>query len=115
MSPKLGRRDGRLDWSRPAEQLERTIRAYDPWPGTTTPWTPAGGKPASLKIFPPVLVSGGTAAPAGTVTAADDEGIEVATGSGALRFSELQPEGRRRMTAAEFLRGATLAPGDLFL
>ena len=70
LSPKLGREDGRLDWSRDAALLERTIRAYDPWPGTTTRWSAPGAKPTSLKIFPPAVTGEPANAPAGTVTAA---------------------------------------------
>ena len=51
-SPKLTREDGRIDWSRPAEAVARTVRAYDPWPGTFTRWTSPGEKEIKLKIFP---------------------------------------------------------------
>ncbi len=113
---KLTREDGRLDWSRSAAALERTIRAYDPWPGATTTWTPPGAAPVTLKIFPPtaILPSPEIVSPHGLIVSIKDGTITVATGAGALRITELQPEGRRRMPAAEFLRGAALCPGDRF-
>ena len=96
--------DGRLDWSRPAAELERRIRAFTPWPGG---WTPLDG--GLVKVWRAEVVEG--AAPPGTVLAARGT-LEVACGQGALRLLELQPEGKRRMTAAEFLSGHRLRQGD---
>lgn len=118
---KLVREDGRLDWNDDAARLERTIRAFDPWPGTFTHLERPGvatGAPMRVKIFPPTkAVPPGSGedpdrgvAP-GTVLHADTEGIRVATGSGSLVIRELQPDGRRRMSAAEFLAGHPLGPG----
>lgn len=100
---KLRREDGRLDWSRPAVELERLVRAYDPWPGTFTRL--ANG--AALKVHRASVtpVSGATAAP-GDVLAADAKaGLIVQCGDGWLRLEEVQAEGGRRLPAAEFLRG----------
>jgi methionyl-tRNA formyltransferase len=96
--------DGRLEWTRPAAELERRIRAFTPWPGG---WTMLDGK--VLKIWRAEVAEG--TAPAGTVLAARGT-LEVACGQGALRLLELQPEGKRRMTAAEFLGGHRLRQGD---
>lgn len=100
---KLRREDGWLDWSRPAVELERLVRAYDPWPGTFTRL--ANG--AALKVHRASVtpVSGATAAP-GAVLAADAKaGLIVQCGDGWLRLEEVQAEGGRRLPAAEFLRG----------
>jgi methionyl-tRNA formyltransferase len=96
--------DGRLDWSRPAVELERRIRAFLPWPGG---WTLLGGH--LLKIWRAQVVDG--AGPPGTVLAAHGV-LDVACGTLALRLLEVQPEGKRRMSAAEFLSGHRLSPGE---
>jgi methionyl-tRNA formyltransferase len=96
--------DGRLGWSRPAAELERRIRAFTPWPGG---WTILDGR--VLKVWRAEVVEG--TAPAGTLLSARGT-LEVACGQGALRLLELQPEGKRRMTAAEFLGGHRLRQGD---
>lgn len=96
--------DGRLDWSRPASELERRVRAFVPWPGA---WTQLG--PQLLKVWRAEVVPG--TGPAGTVLASQGA-LDVATGERALRLLEVQPEGRRRMTAAEFLSGHRLRQGE---
>ncbi|HET9158584.1 MAG TPA: methionyl-tRNA formyltransferase [Myxococcaceae bacterium] len=96
--------DGRLDWARPAVELERRVRAFVPWPGA---WTQLG--PTLLKIWRAEVVPGAGAP--GTVLAAHGA-LDVATGERALRLLELQPEGKRRMTAAEFLSGHRLKEGE---
>jgi methionyl-tRNA formyltransferase len=96
--------DGRLDWTRPAVELERRVRAFVPWPGG---WTPLGHQ--VLKVWRAEVVPG--SGPPGTVLAAHGR-IEMATGEGALRLLEVQPEGKRRMSAAEFLSGHRLREGE---
>jgi methionyl-tRNA formyltransferase len=96
--------DGRLDWTRPALELERRVRAFVPWPGG---WTPLGAH--VLKVWRAEVAPG--SGPPGTVLVAQGR-LEVATGEGALRLVEVQPEGKRRMSAAEFLSGHRLGTGD---
>ena len=96
--------DGRLDWTRPAIELERRVRAFLPWPGA---WTQLG--PQLLKIWRAEVVPG--SGPPGTVLATHGA-LDVATGERALRLLEVQPEGRRRMNAAEFLSGHRLREGE---
>ena len=96
--------DGRLDWTRPAVELERRVRAFVPWPGA---WTQLGSQ--LLKVWRAEVVPG-SGAP-GTVLAAHGT-LDVAAGEGALRLLEVQPEGKRRMTAAEFLSGHRLREGE---
>lgn len=100
--PKLERDDGRLDWSQDAAALERRIRAYDPWPGTFTLAT-EDGRAKRLKIFPPVTVIHQNLSP-GEIHTADGH-LTVGCGSGALRLGSVQPDGSRRMSAADYLRG----------
>ncbi|HXA09539.1 MAG TPA: methionyl-tRNA formyltransferase [Chthoniobacterales bacterium] len=103
-APKLTREHGKIDWSEPAEMIERKIRAFDPWPGTFTLLVDAAGKPRHLKIFRAAVVPQGGSEP-GSITTPNDAEILVATSRDALRLDEVQLEGKRRMSAAEFLRG----------
>jgi methionyl-tRNA formyltransferase len=99
---KLERDHGRLDFTRPATDLERQIRAYDPWPGTFTVLTEAG-KERRLKVFPPVEVLDRDLPPGEWEMSSGQ--LVVGCGQGALRLTQVQPEGARRMSAEEFLRG----------
>ncbi|OYV06961.1 MAG: methionyl-tRNA formyltransferase, partial [Verrucomicrobiales bacterium VVV1] len=99
---KLERDDGLLDFSRPSIELERIIRAYDPWPGTFMNVL-ENGKPRRLKVFPPTQVIDRELAP-GVIEAADGEMI-VGCAVGALKLLVVQPEGAKRMAVAEYLRG----------
>ena len=103
---KITKAEARLDWSRPAMELARAIRAYNPVPGAYTTWH---GQP--LKLWRAEPVAAGAAAP-GTVLQADAEGIVVATGDGALRLLELQRAGGKRLAAPSFLAGTTFQPGE---
>jgi methionyl-tRNA formyltransferase len=101
---RLTRDAGKIDWSEPAQEIERKIRAYDPWPGAFTHLRDAGAKRRQLKIFRATIVAALSSAP-GTVATPNDSELLVATGRGALRLEEVQLEGKRRMAAADFLRG----------
>jgi len=96
-APKLKREQGQIDWSESAEAIERKIRAYNPWPGA---FMKVGDQ--NLKIFSASIVdlNGGP----GEILRREKELI-IAAGKGALSLAEVQLEGKRRMSAAEFLRG----------
>jgi methionyl-tRNA formyltransferase len=96
-APKLKRDDGKIDWSEPAEMIERKIRAFNPWPGT---FTQLGGQ--NLKIFSASLAD--LSGKPGEILQSD-KALIIAAGSSALFVNEVQLEGKRRMSAAEFLRG----------
>jgi methionyl-tRNA formyltransferase len=96
-APKLRREHGQIDWSESAEAIERKIRAYNPWPGVFM-----RVDRQNLKIFSASVVD--LNGQSGEILRSDKELI-VATGKGALSLAEVQLEGKRRMTAAEFLRG----------
>ena len=96
-APKLRREHGQIDWSESAEAIERKIRAYNPWPGA---FMRVDGH--NLKIFSASVVD--LNGESGEILRSDKELI-VATGKAALSLAEVQLEGKRRMTAAEFLRG----------
>ena len=94
---KLKREDGKIDWTNPAEAIERKIRAFDPWPGAFMKYD---GQ--NLKIFSAtILALRGTP---GEILQSE-KGLVIAAGEGALSLGQVQLEGKRRMTAAEFLRG----------
>ncbi len=100
--PKLERDDGRIDWTMPAAAIERRIRAYDPWPGTfTTAFE--GGNPRRLKIHPPTRVVDAELPP-GQVSC-DGGKLIIGCGEGALELFNVQSEGGKRMSAADYLRG----------
>jgi methionyl-tRNA formyltransferase len=96
-APKLKREHGLIDWSESAEAIERKIRAYNPWPGAFMKVDSQ-----NLKIFSASVVD--LTGQAGEILRSDKELI-VAAGKGALSLAEVQLEGKRRMTGAEFLRG----------
>jgi len=94
---KLKREHGQIDWSQSAEVIERKIRAYNPWPSAFMKIDRQ-----NLKIFSASVVD--LNGQPGDFLRSDKDLI-VATGKGALFLAEVQLEGKRRMTAAEFLRG----------
>src|SRR5262249_19914897 len=96
-APKLKREDGRIDWSEPAEVIERKIRAFNPWPGA---FMTIDGR--NLKIFSASIVD--LSGKRGEILRGETELI-IAAGKGALFLGDVQLEGKRRMRAAEFLRG----------
>lgn len=98
---KIGKAEAQLDWSLPAEVLHRKIRAFNPFPGTSTL---AGGE--ALKIWQAQLADGAGAP--GDVLAADADGVRIACGSGALLATQLQAAGGKRLAAREFLAGHSL-------
>jgi len=96
-APKLKREHGLIDWSESAEAIERKIRAYNPWPGAFMKVDRQ-----NLKVFSASVVD--LNGQPGEVLRSDKDLI-VATGKDALSLAEVQLEGKRRMSAAEFLRG----------
>jgi methionyl-tRNA formyltransferase len=105
---KLERAHGRIDWSRPARELEGRVRAVNPWPGAFAR-LPSG---AEFFLWRAAARSEATSAPPGTILEAGKR-LCVATGEGVLELLELQNPGKRAMSAAEYLRGARLAVGKL--
>jgi methionyl-tRNA formyltransferase len=95
-APKLEREDGRINWSEPAGLIERKIRAFNPWPGAFTILRDAAGTERKLKVHRAKVVPAENSDPDQLVIAAKDS---------ALRLEEVQLEGKKRMSAAEFLRG----------
>lgn len=102
---KLSREDGKIEWSMSAEQIERRIRAYHPWPGTYT-LAESEGRTTRVKIFPPTDVVPSSLAP-GEINATETS-LTIGCGNDtALLLHSLQPEGSTRMSAQVYLRGHT--------
>jgi methionyl-tRNA formyltransferase len=102
---KIGKDEARIRWDRPAAEIHRQVRAFNPLPGAATR---LGGE--NLKIWRAVP-DAGQGAP-GEVLEASQAGILVACGEGALRITQLQKAGGRRLDAAAFLAGQPLRTGD---
>ena len=110
LAPKLTKAQGRIDWRQPAETIERIIRALSPWPGAATTWHGETLKVLSARADEPV----GEGQAPGAVTGMGASGLLVATGQGTLVITEVQPSGRRRMSAQEFLAGHRVTVGERF-
>jgi methionyl-tRNA formyltransferase len=102
---KLTKEEGLVDWTKSALEIARAVRAYNPFPGAQTQW-----QGESLKLWMAQAID--TKGEPGEVLAADKTGIVVACGQGALRISELQRAGGKRLTAAQFLAGCALGAGE---
>jgi len=99
-APKLTRDNGKIDWSEPAEIIERKIRAFNPWPGAFTEIAATGVR--KLKIFSAAIID--LSGKPGEILRSDKE-LVIAADKGALSLGEVQLEGKRRMSGAEFVRG----------
>ena len=105
-APKIEKSETRLNWQRPAVELERAVRVFRPAPGALAY---LAGEP--IKVWRSRVVAG-EGVPGSMLPSSG--ALHVACGSGALSLEELQPAGGRRMASAEFLRGRRLAPGASF-
>jgi methionyl-tRNA formyltransferase len=106
-APMLEKEDGLIDWSRPAAEIERRVRGFDPWPGS---FTHVGGK--LLKVHRARVTSADAGGSPGEVMRADAAGFWVATSAGALALEEVQLENKKRLAGTEFIKGARIKIGD---
>ena len=104
---KIGKGEAEIDWRRPAAEVSRAVRAYNPFPGAV-----AHLDGAALKLWSAEETEG--RGEPGSVLAAGKDGIVVACGEGALRLTELQKPGGKRLPVADFLHGFQVAPGARF-
>jgi methionyl-tRNA formyltransferase len=104
---KITKEDGKIHWNLPAHDIVNLVRAMNPWPSAYTVW-----RGSLLKVWRALLGEG--SGPPGEVLVANEDGITVACGTGTVVLVEVQPEGGRRMTAGEFIRGHRVRPGDRF-
>jgi len=108
-APKLKKSDGKINWTQTAIEIHNRVRGFNPWPGSYC-IEPREGK--LLKVLRTRCEDG--FGPPGQVLDCSEDGLLVATGGGALRLLELQPEGGRPMTCGVYLRGHAIRAGDMF-
>jgi len=108
-APPLKKEDGRIDWKKPAEEIDLRVRAFNPWPGAFTGW-----ENGLLKIYRVEVRKGASSAEPGSVTWVGSDFIEVKTGDGSILIREVQPEGKRRMKVRDFLSGHRISIGTVF-
>jgi methionyl-tRNA formyltransferase len=96
---KIRKEEALIDWSRSALEIDRQVRAFNPWPIAETRWN---GQ--QLRVWESLPLATKTSAAPGTVLATSATGIEVATGDGTLQLTRVQAAGRKAMAAADFLR-----------
>jgi methionyl-tRNA formyltransferase len=104
---KIDKKEAWIDWTQPADVLARRVRAFDPYPVASTL---VRGTP--VKLWRASAVPWSSTADPGTVVAADPGGVTIACGAGALRVTELQRAGFKRLAAREFLAGLPVRPGE---
>ena len=106
---KLSKDEARMDWSLSAEQLERCIRAFNPWPMS---WFMVDEQP--VKVWKASVLPSSTQAEPGTIIEASKSGIQVATAEGILNLESLQPAGKKAMSAQDLLnsRREWFVPGN---
>jgi methionyl-tRNA formyltransferase len=105
---RVGKGEAEIEWRKPAAEIERQVRAFDPVPGAQT-----RHEGVALKVWRARIERGVSAEP-GTVCAAEPGGIVVACGSDGLRITELQRAGGKRLAVRAFLTGSRLARGARF-
>jgi len=96
-APKISKQEGLLDWQQTASELERKIRAFNPWPVAFTQL-----HQQTIRIWRAEVVGSRSDYPPGTIVAVNQQGLDVATGKGILRLLDLQPAAGKRMPAADF-------------
>jgi methionyl-tRNA formyltransferase len=105
---KIERESARLDWTRPAVQVARAVRAFDPRPGAFTTL-----RDADVKLFGARLAADVSGDP-GLVLAVDEMGLLVACGEGGVRIAYAQPAGRRRLATLDWAQGRGVTVGERF-
>ena len=108
-APKITRDLTKIRWEEPSGLIARQVRAFDPRPGA---WTTLRG--TEVKLFGPLAADEWEAAEVPGEVVETDPAFVVATGDGALQFLDVQPAGRQRMAAKEWLRGRACKKGDRF-
>lgn len=107
---KLDRHEGRLDWTRPADELERRVRAFTPWPGSWFVFGEDGKDDERIRVLAAEAVDRVVTASPGEVL---DDALTVACRTGALRLARLQRAGRGAMDTTDFLRGFAIPKGTV--
>ena len=130
-APKIDRETARIDWSRSGADVGAHVRAMDPVPGAWSllddasvklfrpePWTPAEVEALESTALPTnggPRSGGGDGAPGTVLATTSDDGVLVAAGEGGVAFTEVQPPGKRRMAARDWINGRGVEPGQRFV
>ena len=109
VAPRMKKEDGKIDWAKNPEEIDAHIRAMQPWPGAYA-WVPDGTDQKMLKIFSVILSKRAKGKP-GEIVEINSHGILVAAKKGGVLLREVQLEGRKRMSAVEYSRGAGIVAG----
>jgi methionyl-tRNA formyltransferase len=109
---KLTREQGELNWKGTREELDRRIRAMNPWPGAYT-WLPTSDGVRKFKVYAGIMHHCELGQPPGTVVKTDKHGILVAAGTCGILLRDVQLEGKKRMHARDFLLGHTIETGTV--
>ena len=109
VAPRMKKEDGKIDWAKNPEEIDAHIRAMQPWPGAYA-WVHDGTDQKMLKIFSVILSKRAKGKP-GEIVEINSHGILVAAKKGGVLLREVQLEGRKRMTAVEYSRGAGIVAG----
>lgn len=104
----ISKKDGKIDFTRPPEEVERMIRAYDPWPGS---FCFMGDE--TIKIWKAHVIDRPARRPSGEILAVSEKGIEISCGGKVLAADEIQAPGKKRLRADEYIRGRSVKPGDI--
>ena len=110
-APRLKKQDGAIDWTQPAVEIERRVRAFQPWPGTFTFWQQAPKQPLRLIVVSAEVVD--EPLPSGEIRIVEEQ-LYVGCGQQSLSLLEVKPAGKRSMSIAEFARGYRLESGHTF-
>jgi methionyl-tRNA formyltransferase len=107
-APMLRKEDGHIHWTKEADEIDRQVRAFHPWPGAYTVWQ---GK--MIKIYRGEVRQGKATGKPGTVLWVGTDFIEIETGKDSYLLKEVQPEGKRRMSVRDFLSGHPVSVGEV--
>ena len=106
---KLSKSEARIDWTTAASQIDRMVRAFNPWPGSDTTL-----HDMVIRVHAAQLIEGNENTDPGTIIEATKSGIDVLTGKGLLRITHLQKKGGKVLACRDFLNGTPVKPGDQF-
>ena len=107
-APMISKADGHIDFGLAPEEIERRMRAFDPWPGT---FAEMNGK--VFKLWKAEALEDTAGVPDGTVIAAGKEGLDITAGGRVLRVTQLQAPGKKRMETGDYLRGNCIEIGTV--
>ncbi len=108
LAPMLKKEDGHIDWRQDAQIIHNKIRGLDPWPSAF-----CFLEQNRLRLFRPEVVYMDSGHPPGTIISTDKDGLLIAAGKNCLKIAEVQPEGKKRMKASDFVNGHTISKHTL--